>query len=326
MARCSRRLHTEDITVPINNITYRAAIYARLSGISKQKESDSIANQIKLIRRYISEEKTIAICGEYTDDGYSGTNFNRPAFSAMLEDAKKGMINCIIVKDLSRLGRDYIETGYYLEKIFPHMGIRFIAVNDQYDSQAKEISQDFLLLGLKNLINEMYAKDISKKISTSYTVAKKGKSVFGVMPPYGYIIHENKKNGLLIDSETAPVVKKIYHLYLQGDSYRSISKILNESNTEPPFHYFMRKRGKSTQRGIYWQPATIKNILSNPTYTGAIVRNKTKTSKFENRPTTRNLPEEWELIPNMHEAIIHQNVFDKVKKMRENGFHITERR
>lgn len=317
MARRSRRVNTEDKLAALNQVEYKVAIYARLSANSSQKDSDSIVNQVNFIRRYVSKDKNMTIYREYTEDGYSGTNFRRPAFSEMLADARKGYLNCIIVKDLSRLGRDYIETGNYLEKIFPEMNIRFIAINDQYDSNAKEVSQDFLLLGLKNLINEMYAKDISKKRSTSYRLARKGKMVFGVMPPYGYAINENRKEGFIMDPETAPIVQEIYNLYLQGVSYHAIAEILNERNVTPPFRYYMQRIGKTSQKGAYWKSATIANILSNPAYTGAIVRNKTKTSKYENIQTICNAPEEWEIIPHSHEAIIHQDIFEEVRKIRE---------
>ncbi len=317
MARRSRRVKTEDKLATLDQMEYKVAIYARLSGRGSQKDSDSIGNQVNFIRDYISKDKNMTIYREYTEDGYSGTNFRRPVFTEMLADAKKGYLNCIVVKDLSRLGRDYIETGNYLEKIFPEMNIRFIAINDQYDSNAKEISQDFLMLGLKNLINEMYAKDISKKRSTSYRLMRKGKTVFGVLPPYGYTMNENRKEGFILDPETAPIVREIYKLYLHGVAYHEIAGILNDKNITPPFRYYMLRMGKTTQKGAYWKAATIGNILSNPTYTGAIVRNKTKTSKYDNIRTIRNPPEEWEIIPHSHEAIIHQDLFEEVKKIRE---------
>lgn len=317
MARRSRRVTTEDRSAALDQVEYKVAVYARLSGNSSQKDSNSIVNQVNFIRGYVSKDKNMTIYREYTEEGYSGTNFRRPAFSAMLADAGKGYVNCIIVKDLSRLGRDYIETGNYLEKIFPEMKIRFIAINDQYDSNIKDASPDFLLLGLKNLINEMYAKDISKKRSTSYRLAQKGKAVFGMMPPYGYAINENRKEGFVIDMETAPIVQEIYHLYLQGMSCHAIAGILNEKNVTPPFRYYMQRIGKTLPKGADWRSATIANILSNPAYTGAIVRNKTKTSKYENIQTIRNAPEEWEIMPHSHKAIIHEDIFEEVRKIRE---------
>ncbi len=316
MARRSRRINAESKSGAFDKPQYRVAIYARLSG-SMHRESDSIKNQINYIRNYVSKENTMSIYREYSEEGYSGTNFNRPAFTEMLTDARKGCLNCIIVKDLSRLGRNYIETGYFLETIFPEMNIRFIAINDQYDSDSQEASQDFLLLGLKNLINEMYAKDISLKRSTSYHLARKEKTIFGAMPPYGYIIKENRKEGFRLDPETAPIVQKIYDLYLQGMSCHTIAKLLNEEDITPPYRYYMQRMGKTYQNGALWRSATISNILSNPVYTGVIVRNKTKTSKYENLQTIRNAPEEWEIIPHAQEAIIHPDVYEKVKIKKE---------
>lgn len=215
------------------NKDIRAAAYLRLSIEDGDKaESNSIGNQRELIRDFAAERPGLHLVEEYADDGYTGTNFERPGFKRMMEDIKSGKINCIIVKDLSRLGRNYIEMGKYLEQIFPMMGIRFIAINDNYDNaNAESNDSDNIVVPFKNLLNDSYCRDISIKVRSQLDMKRRKGEFIGGYAIYGYCKDERNKNRLVVDEYAADVVRSIYRRKLEGMSAQAIAEQLNSENT-----------------------------------------------------------------------------------------------
>ena len=306
MPRKSRKSPT---TTPPKPPTYQTAIYARLSNASK---AHSIHNQIQLATQFISNQQDLTLTATYIDNGHTGTHFNRPAFGKMLEAIKAGEINCIIVKDLSRFGRNYIEAGHYLEKIFPFLGVRFISVTDQYDSNV--LNPGSLALSLKSLVNDMYAKDISKKMSAS-VLARQRRGVFiGNYAPYGYQKCPIHKGRLTPDPATAPIVQNIFAQKAQGASSAKIAKKLNAQGIPSPSNYRRQQGLIKTNRYTHslWQQQTIQSILQNPVYTGSISQGKHRRSLAKGQPATHTPPSQWINLPNMHEAIVSQGMFDQV--------------
>ena len=208
------------------NKDIRAAAYLRLSIEDGDKaESNSIGNQRELIRDFVAERPELHLVGEYADDGYTGTNFERPGFTQMMEDIKSGKINCIIVKDLSRLGRNYIEMGKYLEQIFPMMGIRFIAINDNYDNANTESSDSDSIVGpFKNLLNDSYCRDISIKVRSQLDIKRRKGEFIGGYAMYGYCKDERNKSRLVVDEYAAEIVRSIYRRKLEGMSAKVIAE------------------------------------------------------------------------------------------------------
>ncbi len=241
---------------------YDADLYLRLSHEDGDKaESDSIANQRELLMDYLSSHPEIRLHEVRTDDGYSGVNYDRPGFIQMMEAVKAGEINCIIVKDFSRLGRNFIETGKYIEKIFPFMGVRFISVNDDYDSARPRTSSDNLIVPVKNLMNDAYCRDISIKIRSHLDIKRKKGQCIAPFAAYGYRKDEENKNHLVIDEEPAAVVREIFKKKLEGYSAQAIADWLNGENILSPWN-INRPRAAGTpvplrrmtgQAGRQWQ-------------------------------------------------------------------------
>ena len=289
-------------------VCYKAGLYARLSEESEaDRERATIETQMDLLRRFVSDSDDIAVEREYFDISYSGTNFNRPGFEEMVQDMRKGIINCIIVKDLSRLGRDYIETGNYIERVFPFFNVRFIAVTDGYDSNK---SGEELLVPLKNMVNEMYSKDLSKKVKTAFeTMRKNGEYPSGSVP-YGY---RRVNRHLLPDDETKDIVKEIFDLFLHGSKINSIVKHLTVKTVNPRAYKYL-KSGNSIPKGFYtgWNIQTVHGILGNAVYSGTCIWNK---SKKVNGKRVKLPEKEWTVIENTHEALVSKEDFDKVQEM-----------
>ena len=275
------------------NKDIRAAAYLRLSIEDGDKaESNSIGNQRELIRDFVAERPELHLVGEYADDGYTGTNFERPGFTQMMEDIKSGKINCIIVKDLSRLGRNYIEMGKYLEQIFPMMGIRFIAINDNYDNANTESSDsDSIVVPFKNLLNDSYCRDISIKVRSQLDIKRRKGEFIGGYAMYGYCKDERNKSRLVVDEYAADVVRSIYRRKLEGMSAKVIAEQLNSEGVLAPSEY-KRLCGLNYHSGFKagthakWQAIQVLRIL----------KNEVK-------------------VPNMHEAIIPQKLFDTVQEV-----------
>lgn len=299
-----------------------AASYNRLSREDGDKmESDSIRNQKDLISDY-AKQKGIRIVEEYVDDGYSGTNFDRPAFQRMMEDVKKKKINCIIVKDLSRLGRNYIETGRYLEKIFPFLGVRFIAINDHYDSADQSGDADQIVIPFKNLINDAYCRDISIKIRSQLDVKRKNGKFIGSFAAYGYLKDPADKNHLIIDEVAAEIVRTIFGLKLNGFSSQRIVERLNEMKVVPPLEY-KRMSGLNFNSGFRsgknagWSIMTINRILRNELYIGTMVQGKNRKINYKVKQSRPVEEAGWIKVKKTHDAIIPEQVFEIVQRLTE---------
>ena len=298
--------------------TFRTAFYARLSVELKMKPSDSIANQLAIMRNYVKDKQEFAETYEYIDNGVSGTSFDRPAFQEMMENARAGKINCIIVKDLSRFGRTYIESGNYIETILPFLGIRFISVNDHFDSDEGFNQNKSLEISLKNLVNDMYAKDISKRVACSRKMdMEKGKFV-GSNAPYGYLADSNDPlRKYVIDEPAADVVRQIFSMALEGTNMRNISIALQNYNLSSPGEYLKTKRlyHANNEDAKPWYIGTLSSILSNQAYIGNMVQGKRRTRLSENEKTHSTDKKEWVIVENTHEAIIDKEAFYAVRDL-----------
>ena len=304
------------------NKDIRAAAYLRLSIEDGDKaESNSIGNQRELIRDFAAERPGLHLVEEYADDGYTGTNFERPGFKRMMEDIKSGKINCIIVKDLSRLGRNYIEMGKYLEQIFPMMGIRFIAINDNYDNANTESSDsDSIVVPFKNLLNDSYCRDISIKVRSQLDMKRCKGEFIGGYAIYGYCKDKRNKNRLVVDEYAADIVRSIYRRKLEGMSAQAISEQLNSENVLAPSEY-KRLCGLNYHSGFKagthakWQAIQVLRILKNEVYTGTMVQGRRQKINYKIKKIRDVEESGWIRVPNMHEAIIPQKLFDTVQEV-----------
>jgi len=301
-----------------NNL-WNVGIYIRLSvedGDDKI-ESNSITNQRRLLNMYVSNEVDLAFYDEYVDDGFSGTTFNRPGFQKMLTDIKNGKINTIVVKDLSRLGRNYIEVGNYIEQIFPLYNIRFIAINDNIDSYKDPSSINNVIVPFKNLMNDEYCRDISNKVKSSLLAKKRKGEYVGSGAIYGYMLDPNDKHHLIIDEEAAIVVRDIYKMSLEGKGKHLIAKTLNDRGVLPPSIYKEKKTGKKRPRKndkVYWTADGISKILKNEMYCGDMIQGKGKMISYKIHKPQKVPKEEWIIVRNTHEAIIDRDTFAKVQE------------
>ena len=292
------------------------ALYCRLSRDDELSgDSNSIVHQKEILSAY-AKKHGFSNIKFYVDDGYSGTNFNRPDFQKMLEDVKSGIIGTIIVKDMSRFGRDYIMVGYYTEIMLPQSEVRFIAVNDNVDSE-NQADNDFT--PFRNIINEWYAKDTSKKIRSVLKAKGNSGKHLSVIPPFGYKKDPNDKNRWLVDEEAAQIVRKIYRMYLDGNNMGSIARRLTEEGVETPKLYAENRGIKHYKAATYpeiWSRISVEYILSNYEYTGCTVNFKTKRKSFKNKKQIIQNKEEWAVFENTQEAIIDKETFETVQKMR----------
>ncbi len=301
---------------------YRVGIYCRLSKDDDlQGESASIANQRAMLEDYC-EKQGWEVIAVFQDDGFTGLNMERPDFKRMLHAIERGMINLVITKDLSRLGRNYLETGRMIEDFFPRHGVRYIAMNDGIDTLADNND----IAPFKNILNEMYSKDISKKVHASYYLKATKGEFTGCVAPIGYRKDPNNKNQLLIDEETAPIVRKIFQYALEGHGVAYIQRRLEEEEIPCPT-WWNRQRGirntftkwevADPERGRFmWDQSVLKDLLINPVYTGCMASQKKK-YKFKIGTMGEKKPEEWILVEGTHEAIISQQDFDIVQRKLE---------
>ena len=267
---------------------WKTAIYLRLSSEDGDKiESDSITNQKKLITQFIKNNTDLKIVDYYVDDGYSGTDFNRPDFQRLLKDIKDGKINAVIVKDLSRFGRNYIEVGNYLEQIFPLYNLRFIAINDNVDSFKDPKSINNVIVPFKNLMNDEYARDISNKVKSSLTtMARNGEFTRGTAP-YGYMLDPNKKHHLVINNDEVQMVKKIFEMALNNDGkikickYLNNNKILCRKEVQRRKKYDISLNPDDDEIKYKWSTSSIGRMLQNEAYIGNLVQNKTGNIKLK---------------------------------------------
>lgn len=294
--------------------SYYAALYMRLSkDDDRAGESASITTQKKMLRAF-AKENGFFVYGEYIDDGYSGTNFNRPDFIRMLSDIEAKRVNLVITKDLSRLGRDYISAGQYTEIYFPEHGVRYIAINDGYDS----ISPYNDIAPFKNIINEMYARDISKKIRSAITTKMKEGNFIGSFAPYGYQKDPEDKNHLLVDPAAAPVVQKMFELAGENLPPGKIAQFFNEQGVAPPSLYRCMANSQLDPNGYSkrkeWTSSGICKMLKNMVYLGHSAQGKTSKVSFKSRTTLSKPPEDWYIVKNTHEPIVTQDVYDRAQR------------
>lgn len=294
--------------------SYCTAAYIRLSREDGDKaESDSIANQRNVLRTYLESHEDLILRDFYIDDGYSGTSFERPGFKRMMQDVESGKIDCILVKDLSRFGRDYIETGRYLERYFPEKGVRFIAIADQIDSLERAYN---LFLPLKNILNEQYARDISEKVHMTMKNKQKRGQFIGAFAAYGYRKDPENRNHLLVDEQAAVIVKRIFQEYLEGTMIREIVEKLNREKIPSPSAY-KKQNGQKYQNGRnknflqLWTYSSVCRILHSELYTGAMVQGKKE--QYMHRKQRQKHPEEWIVVKGTHEAVIEPEIWQIVQ-------------
>ena len=300
---------------------WNATLYLRLSRDDGDKEeSGSITGQRELLRDYISQHPELREYAIRIDDGFSGSTFERPGFQKMIEDVKAGRTDCIIVKDLSRFGRNYLDAGEYIEKIFPFLGVRFISVNDNYDSLGEKKSSDDLIIPFKNLINEAYCRDISMKIRSQLEIKRKNGQFLGSFAAFGYLKDEQDKNKLVVDQYAADIVRDIFKWKLEGISPQDIADALNKLGVLSPMEY-KRSLGMKyttsfkTSAKAAWSAGTVIRILKNPIYTGVLIQGKETTPSYKVHKRIAKDKSEWTVIENSHEAIISEIDFDSVQKV-----------
>lgn len=303
------------------NKIWQAALYLRLSREDGDKEeSDSVVNQKELLNQYISLEPDIVLYDVYVDDGWSGTNFDRPDFIRMMADIKAGKVNCVIVKDLSRFGRNYIDVGQYIEKIFPLLDIRFISVTDNLDSVKSPHTMNTIMVPFKNLINDEYCRDISNKVRSSLDMKRKQGKHIGSFACYGYKKDPEDHNHLVIDEEAAEVVRDIYRWYISGMSMLSISQKLNAMGVPNPSSYKKmqglkyKNRYENIGRGK-WPDSSIRRILNNQMYIGNLVQGTLKIKSYKVQVAQRQDKEDWIIVENTHEPIISKEDFETVQDL-----------
>lgn len=290
-----------------------AVMYLRLSKEDGEKtESNSISNQREMINSY-ARKNQITMVKEYVDDGYSGANFDRPNFKEMIKAAYDRKFNTIIVKDLSRFGRDYIEAGKYIQRIFPENGIRFISINDNYDSKSAGMNDTHLILPIKNFINDSYCRDISNKVKSSQKIKREKGDFISAFEPYGYKKSEENKNKLVIDKEVANIIKNIFDMKLMGYSSKAIADELNHLGVLTPRKYKesqgFKCNGFQNTKGGTWSVKTVNRIIENEVYIGNTLQGKSITLSYKNKKQIDKEKEEWIRVENTHEAIISKEVF-----------------
>lgn len=300
---------------------YKAKKYIRLSfSEDKENESNSVTNQRKMLDSFIAANADIEDCGEKVDDGCTGIIFDRPAFKELMEEIHAGEINCVIVKDLSRLGREYIETGRYLRRIFPSYGVRFIAINDNIDT-AKGTAGDDIMVTFQSIVNDAYSRDISTKTRSALNVKRENGDYVGACPVYGYRKDDENKNQLVIDEYAAAYVRDIYRMKIGGLSAAGIAKELNQRGVLSPLEY-KKSRGLPYPKGGFadrpdakWSPNTIIRILSDETYTGTLVQGKRGALNYKVREIMDKPASEWARYEGTHEAVISHMDYDIVQRL-----------
>lgn len=296
-----------------------ACMYLRLSREDgDSSESNSISNQRQIIKSY-AKENDIKLSYEYVDDGFSGSNFERPHFKNMIDDLNKGKFNIIIVKDLSRFGRDYIESGKYLQKIFPEKGVRFISVNDNYDSENADMSDTHLILPIRNFINDSYCRDISMKVKSSKEVKRKNGEFIGAFAPFGYKKDDKDKHKLVIDKEVSHIIERIFNMKIEGYSSKAIADFLNSIGTITPSKH-KENNGDNFNTGFVvknakWDAKMINRIISNKVYIGVLEQGKTTKLNYKSKKEIDVSKEDWIVIQNAHEPIISKSIYLLANKM-----------
>lgn len=310
---------------------FYTAMYLRLSrddsvkaepgghGASKA-ESNSIGSQRELIRSFLNGQEDMELYDSYVDDGFSGSNFNRPEFKRMMGDIEAGRVNCVVVKDLSRFGRDYIETGRYLEKIFPALGVRFIALTDHYDSLSADTGERQIVLPVKNFINDSYCRDISTKVKSQLAVKRKSGQCLSPFAVYGYRKSPEDRNRLAVDEYAAEIVRRIFWWKIEGMAVSAIAEELNRLHIQSPSEYkrslgLNYRGGFAAGAGSRWGSSSVKRILTDEVYLGHMLQGKTEKINYKVKKSIEKPREEWVRVENTHEPIISESDFETVQNL-----------
>lgn len=323
MGRVSKRKAVEQQPIVRNNVRrFKAGIYARLSSDQDIKKNESIEVQIEIARKFVEEfnqrnaAEVIDVVECYTDLGKTGSNFEREGFQRLLQDIRLGEINCVIVKDFSRFGRNYLEAGNYIEKIFPFLGVRFIAVADGFDTGKEGNENKQMASEIKNLVNDMYAKDFSKKAKIHLKQRREEGSYVGGPPPYGYVADwDGRRRVLMPDENTAVIVQFIYEKFVETESYAAVADLLNKRKINPPVIY---KKTKEVYFSSYdkeykgWDKGAVERILKSDTYSGTLVQGKTSITANDEKNRIHKLEEEWVVAKDAHEPLIDMKLYQKV--------------
>ena len=324
MARVSRKAviwgEGKNCLAVIPEKIYNVAAYVRLSveGDKLEKNREAISTQRYMLEKYIEKQPDMRLTAVFCDNGETGTDFERPGFEQMMDEVRHRKIDCIVVKDLSRFGRNYVETGYYLEKIFPYMGIRLVAVNDGYDTLSGDT--DEMVVSLKNLVNDLYAKDISRKINSTFETMRANGQMTSGHPPYGYLRSREDRHRLVMDPETTPAVRDIFQWRLEGEGMVQIARRLNDRGVlSPPMFHYRHGNRKDKPSGVsaIWRAYHVRFMLQNPAYAGHMAQGKVKESLSDGIPLKKTAREEWVIVKNTHEGIIDQETFDRVQELVE---------
>ena len=321
MARKSRKVTAaEPIMEAAPAQRFPTAIYARLSveNSGKSEKVDIIANQIEICKSYLTERPYLDLVDTYVDNGRTGTVFDRPEFNRLMTDIRSGRIKCLVVRDLSRFGRDYIETGTFLERIFPQIGLRFISIKENFDSFDTGGNSESLLIPLQNMVNSLYSKDISRKVSTALKAQMESGEFKKRNLPYGYRWDDEHSN-MVFDEETAPIVRKIFQWKIEGLSLPAIADRLDAIDApNPEFQKYQVgvRTGNATAKKV-WNKSTLTSILDNPHYVGDTVLGRTMNAIYKGVKNQHIDRENWIIFPDTHEAIISREDFQKVREMRE---------
>jgi len=332
MARTKRKVNPVKPELSVQETpkqrVYRTGGYARLSvEDSGRRGADTIENQKQLIKGYIESQPDMEFCGLYCDNGQTGTNFERPSFEKLMEDVRRGKIDCIVVKDLSRFGRNYRETGNYLERIFPFLDVRFVAVSDNFDTLNAERtsdgkpSSDGYIIPLKNIINEAYSRDISKKSGSALAVKQRKGEFIGTWAAYGYKKCADDPHKIEPDTETAPVVQEIFKWRLSGMSNAAIARRLNGQGIPSPSRYHYLKGDASCERyaDAVWHGQMVSKILSSEVYLGHMVQGRKRESFHEGKKQQLLPKSEWAIVRNTHKPLIDEESFGLVQEMADSA-------
>ncbi len=310
-----------EVEVSKEHKQYQTVVYARLSVEDSGKEdSNTIETQVEMLLNYVEAREELLFTTAYVDNGRSGTTFDRPEFNKMIADMRAGKIDCIVVKDLSRLGRNYIETGDYIEKIFPFLGVRFIAITDGYDSEFSGTKEDGMIMPLKNLVNDIYAKDISKKVRTALKTKQMEGKFLANYPPYGYLKDPKDKNHLIPDPDTAPIVHMIFEWKASGMGDAKIVRKLNDMEIMAIQKYRLYK-GMITDKkyeNALWNKRTLtRSVLKNQVYLGHLIQGKQVTEIYRGIKSKQMPEEDWHVTQHAHEAIVPEELFHKAQQVME---------
>lgn len=319
MARKSRTLAPAILLEQKSTPTYKVGLYVRLSVLdSGKKDSDTVQNQENILRSFIADKPEFHLQSVYVDNGETGVHFKRDAFEELLEDVRTGKINCIIVKDLSRFGRNFIEVGDYLEKVFPCLGVRFIAVGDRYDSIDPSTAST-LSMHLKNLVNTVYATDISAKICPVLRGKQERGEFIGAWASYGYLKSEKDKHRLVADDEVSHIVRDVFQWRLQGMSYQMIARKLNDLGIPSPsaYRYNLGLVRDKRLKDLPWRVSTIKTMTANEVYLGHMVQGRKQEALWKNQKQNSVPKDQWIIVQNTHEAIVDAAIFEKVQQVNE---------